>query len=1568
MTQFARALDGSFRSPGFVSGPKDAGVSGIPFLNIGSGDGQMMQNISTAPNAPTGTLKIFDGMNMPLDQIESGSEVANEAVFDSWTQNPLAAVHKTFSQFMSDAKLTGLSDAANLALSKALFGLQSQGESENDIMDALLSVQARLNTAQQEVEARHRVMSRVSVSVDQMAAVGMPFNNAGDLPLVGTDPVDLAAQMNVYLVQELASVKGEQPQHSVEAAINDLATTHETGVQVLDAVTLAQLPTVLTTEQAVVMAEVIGSLAAQDYTIVYGTAEQLAAYDAAKGFNTDTSAAGSVLGYTNIAAKTIYLVSPSTETLLHELVHAASFEAVNAHYSGTSTNKVAGAVKRIEALMEQFLSQGAELTQTSDQLNATFNTVSGVVQAHLAAGRKAEALNEFMAWTLTNASLVRLAQRQQASKLGRIKDALVAAIKSMFGIKADAGKDLFSNLLFNSAILMHAQPSLATRFAAGTLFQNSIYGDNDRLSAINAALNTTIGRYLQNPVKAGNIDETSALMTGIQNGYLVAQSFMNHGFTMSAQEASTFNTIVTALSTEAAIDPNAMAGVQQLYAHVMKKLSIESFMADPDSTDPADRYYAAEKFDVLSGKYLVTKDLAGRSSLLPAFLALATTNEAFRAVLAKIDLPKSALNEAGTLDALLENTGNSLMDKLGQRMTGTQKASNVQQAIDLLNARMAEVINQRESFIDTMASKPGGVMDRTNDLVVEGMDKLGSKALDFAKRTQRNAAGRLERAVGGVAAGFAALISDSSAGAVAEATMATINKTKMWDSVHTLINDLVGRTENNASIYDMIKAVRSVVQRTRQQYRENLPELLAEKFSRELSKQEKASLHRSMAKTDLAALGKDALKLATDPTAAIKGLEADLSKTQHWNLIQAKAKQLATYMNTGVVGRNLLRNPEAIARLFGENVKVAALADIGKLDRLITLYALQGLNQADKDILVSLAQSEAAGMEFTLAYLQGQRAEEQRKAVGRAKFNSYKGYVPSIGNDGVSMLVANDSEFSKLVGKSYERVGDYEGNSLERGLKRGYYFIPVAARGTFEQGIMQNVHQTAGGVDASTGYTTAQTAGRITDLADVKKLSKYMARETGPDHFLPVYSETGNVVAYERSLDPVMMERTLGEQDLHKAIGQWRGRQVEEGFSQVFNDKLIERLHAMHERDLSQNLDNAKQYVDVFTTTDPVLRDAVNLMSFDTRAKVEALFGNQFMVRRDMLNDVLGYRAASLGDAWTGNSRWSPETLKAVRNVATSAFGNNAYKMLMTAEKTVQNIVGDAKVLIVVKSVVVPVANLMSNMFQLAARGVPVKAMAKAMPSKLAEVEAYTKSLVRRIEAEAELRAARGEPRLERKLKTEIQSINDSHKRMSIWPLIEAGEFSGIADAGMTRNEIDLTSGRLQAYMEQAAAKLPGWGSTVGRYALVTKDTALFQGLQKAVEYGDFLAKSILFDDLVNRKGLTKAQALAQITEEFVNYDRLSGRFRGALENFGLLWFYNFKIRSVKVAASMIRNNPVHALFASLAPAPELFGTIGLPTEDNMISKLADGTLDYSIGPGQGLHSAMLNPWINLTQ
>ena len=493
-------------------------------------------------------------------------------------------------------------------------------------------------------------------------------------------------------------------------------------------------------------------------------------------------------------------------------------------------------------------------------------------------------------------------------------------------------------------------------------------------------------------------------------------------------------------------------------------------------------------------------------------------------------------------------------------------------------------------------------------------------------------------------------------------------------------------------------------------------------------------------------------------------------------------------------------------------------------------------------------------------------------------------------------------------------------------------------------------------------------AGRITDKPSVDRITKALARgERGNEPLLPVYDDKGNVVAYEQSIDPNMLKHIEGENHLARAIGVWRGRQVEEAKAQRFNDMLIENLHSMYENDIKMSASNKSQYVNLLgSKLDPVTADALKLMNSETRQKAESLFGEgELWVRRDMLNDALGYRAASVGDAWSGNSRWSPETLDTFKKAMLGVFGNRAYKYTMGGENLVQNLVKEAKTLIVVKSVVVPAVNFLANLYQMVARGVPVKNIAKSIPQKTAEINQYLKSRLRQVDAEAELRAATN-PNQIRKLKAEIQSITDSHKRMSIWPLLEAGEFSSIADAGIGRDDILITEGKLHEYMEKLADKLPKSVRTAGRYALITKDTALFQGIQKTVEYSDFIAKAIIYDELTQRKGKTREEALGRVTEEFVNYDRLPGRFRGYMESIGLMWFYNFKIRSAKVAVSMIRNNPVHAAMAMLAPTPTMFGNVGLPIQDNIFSIAAKGGLDYSWGFGQGLRAHNLNPWMNL--
>lgn len=1050
---------------------------------------------------------------------------------------------------------------------------------------------------------------------------------------------------------------------------------------------------------------------------------------------------------------------------------------------------------------------------------------------------------------------------------------------------------------------------------------------------------------------------------------------------MTMQERRLFTNIVAALATEAAIHPAALARAQEYYTHVTKNLKVEDFMADPNSTNPADRYYAQQKFDTLMGANNIEFDAQGRSSLLPTFVGLAMVSDDVRSVLAGMPVMKADKASGNTVDAMLTNIGVAAMDSLNKRVAGDTKATNVQEGIDALAETIMESSLNAQSFYDSVATPTGNMIDRANQYIIDGVDRLADATLDTARNVASNAKNPLVKATAHAAQLVAAVATEKNGEKVAQGVMAAMNQGKAWQPFHDLINDIVGRTKSNASVYDMIKAVRSQVQADRQQFREHLPTTIASKFSRKLTDAEWKAMHTGMGKTDLAVLRdtmslgeiRDILSSQKEMDKLVNKLEADLQNQagRNWPLINRKSKQLAQYMINGTVGNNLLRNAEAISRLLGERTNIKSTVDVATLDKLITLYAIEAMNQTDRDALSSLAQTETEGMDFATSYLVGQRVEEKRKAQNddRARLNHYKGFIPTENKQGVNLIVAEDSQFNELSEKSFTRIAGYQGSSGERNRSRGYYFSPVAARAPYSQGILQNVRNTAGGVDVGTGFTMGtMVAGRITDKPSVDRITKALAKgERGNEPLMPIYDANGRVVAYEQSIDPNMLTHIAGQDNLAKAIGVWRGRQVEEAKAQKFNDALIENLHAMYEKDMADSVSNRSQYVNLLgSKLDPVTADALRLMNAETRQKAESLFGNgELWVRRDMLNDALGYRTASVGDVWTGNSRWSPETLDTFKKAMLGVFGNRAYKYFMQGENITQTVVREAKTLIVVKSLVVPAVNFLANLYQMVARGVPVKDIAKGIPQKTAEINQYMRSRLRQVDAEAELRATTN-PNQVRKLKAEIQSITDSHKRMSIWPLLEAGEFTSIADAGISRDDLLIPDGKIQEYMQRLADKLPKKLQTAGRYALITKDTALFQGIQKTVEYSDFIAKAIIYDELTKRKGKSKAEALGRVTEEFVNYDRLPGRFRGYMESMGLMWFYNFKIRSTKVAVSMIRNNPVHAAMAMLAPTPTMFGNVGLPLQDNLISAAADGRLDYSIGFGQGLRAHNLNPWMNL--
>ena len=1604
----ATNLDDRMRVPMSIYAPSQAGVAGIPFMTIGTGDGMMMQTLSTMKGAPKNTLKIFDGMNIGINDITDASRKANEAVYTSWQGNPIKNVYDSFSKFMKNVDFNKLSDKtiddiARSALDFEQLSHISRVEGDRQYKIDMIKnsgvnlIERNLRNIALGVDIRHKVMNQVQTTVDQMAAVGASYVNNGKISLEGLTVDQQVAKLNELFDAELnkrrdavRATKAE-PVKEVSAkeapAMEQVGRVLKSGVRLLSNTAITKLAKEMSPEQQAVLKEVQKSLAAKDYKVVYGTPAQLDAYAIEKNItrpapeDIEAAEAGNAYGWTNFDDKTIYLVTPSLETLVHELVHASTFESVLAHYEGTPNE----AVQNIEDLMNQF--RTLDVKNESPAVREAYADALNTINGHLSNGfiepamAKAAALNEYMAWGLTNRELI--SKQKKTTALKTMVQSVYEAIKRLvFGRKKAPANadDMFSGLLFNSSVVMRGQAPTAAVAKDTTLFHNKAYGDNTRLEELGQTFDKLITNYIgSEPVQ--QVIRKGKFSDAVVNATKVTRDVQAHGFTMSMQEQRLFTNIVAALATEAAISPAALSRAQEYYTHVTKNLTVEAFMTDPDSTNPADRYYAQQKFDTIMGANNIEFDAQGRSSLLPTFVGLAMVSEEVRKVLADIPVMKVDKKSGNTVDAMLTNIGTAAMASLNARIAGDTKATNVQEGMDALAQTIMQTSLNAESFYDSVATPTGNAIDRANQYLVDSIDVLSTRALEGAREVAANTKNPLVKGAAHAAQLVAAIATEKNGSIVAEGVMAAMNQGKVWQPFHDLVNDIIGRTKSNASVYDLIKAVRAQVQADRQQFREHLPTTIASKFSRKLTNDEWKAMHTGMGKTDLAVL-RDTMSLdeirdlLTDQKIVdreVNKLEADLQKQagRNWPLINRKSKQLAQYMINGTVGNNLLRNATAISRLLGERKTTRSVVDVAQLDKLITLYALEAMNKTDREILSSLAQTEIEGMDFATSYLVGQRKDEMAKAKSdsRATLNQYKGYIPGETKQGVNLIVAEDNQFADLIEKSYVRLGTYQGSSANRGPARSYYFAPVQAQAPFSQGILQNVRNTAGGVDLGTGFTMGtMVAGRITDKPSVDRITKALARgERGNEPLLPVYDVNGNVVAYEQSIDPNMLKHIEGENHLARAIGVWRGRQVEEAKAQRFNDMLIENLYSMYENDIKMSASNKSQYVNLLgSKLDPVTADALKLMNNETRQKAESLFGlGELWVRRDMLNDALGYRAASVGDAWSGNSRWSPETLDTFKKAMLGVFGNRAYKYVMGGENLVQNLVKEAKTLIVVKSVVVPAVNFLANLYQMVARGVPVKNIAKSIPQKTAEINQYLKSRLRQVDAEAELRAATN-PNQIRKLKAEIQSISDSHKRLSIWPLLEAGEFSSIADAGIGRDDILITEGKLQEYMDKLADKLPKSVRNAGRYALITKDTALFQGIQKTVEYSDFIAKAIIYDELTQRKGKTREEALGRVTEEFVNYDRLPGRFRGYMESVGLMWFYNFKIRSAKVAVSMIRNNPVHAAMAMLAPTPTMFGNVGLPIQDNIFSIAAKGSLDYSWGFGQGLRAHNLNPWMNL--
>lgn len=1600
---FSGGLDREFMGKASLPGPSAAGVSAMPLMTISRGDATMMINYFAAQDPDMRVLPVFDGLEMPADGIASISEKINKAVADAWLrENGAIDMRDSFRDFMQQ-------------------GLKP--EEMKEAKELLTS----LEEIAMETEARKAVMRRVSYSMDHMASGRTPYNSEGEVFDYDPAALDyderLAEWLNTLLEEERARLKTEGENRARQAGVERdnaafLKAVQDAGVQVgemgVTRLTMKNMARVLSglganggmTREKMQIFKLLQPLL-PDFTFLVGSKEDLTAYRAHR-FGVKGDALD--LGQIDFKNGTIYVASGSSETTLHEMVHAVTMKLVMAYYDDptTLTDTQHKAIKNLEGLMTQF--RGLDFKETTDAVldgqdgpmsvaSLVQSQINGFLQNQDSLS-KARALNEFMAWSLTNQDLIetlkktRARSEQQGFLKGLLADLVqivrdsMRAVRQLFGFGSEVPMDVFSNIAFNTGMLVYGQPNAQPGVLlepVGTVLQQRLGQPVDaRLDRLMASFQEKVGAHLENILETQGPGKKAAEEWLIAQYADEAMNIVSANFwSLDAQQKQAFRVIQQSFAASTKFDSAALTRAEKLFEHVTSQLSPDSFVTDP--TDPNDVIRSERMFEALMGArgYAVRGQ---KSNLLATFVALSQTHPGFRRILGSMGMPKSVKVDGSSVDEALTTMAEKGIETLERVLSGDRRSNKTSlQSMDDLAETLSLIRKDEQTQIEQMASS---LLDRADSRGSKLLSKSADRLTDFADDLLLSQQKGIRKAATDAVAQSAKLVAgimDASRGeALATAVTSQLNQTnKAPRFITEMINEIIGMTNENEAVLGLVNRVKYAVSKLRQEYRTETPQIIAKQFTKKLSEPEWTALHTGLGRTDLAVLVEDlgmpeTLKMLTDKKAREKKgqeLQEFIKKRMPrvMSFYDEQAQNLARYMVTGEIDsetRVFHRNAEAIAMLLGTGLQGTNDPEvITALDQLTTLYAIEFLDADTVTRVTDLVKNEKDGVEFSVHYLRALHAQEKTRASSDiARFNAYKGYLPMEIPDGASLIVADDADRNILVAKGYTRIGKYEGTRLESG-SRGYYYSAVSGRNTFSQGIMQTVHSSAFGVDPKTGFSVGGNTGGVIQGRAVATLERKLAQVTylGKEVLMPVFDEKGNVVAYERSLAPEMVQRLRRNTHLGEMLGAWAGRQTEEEMALEFNRTLIDRTHDAYveggrQRRLGEFVNLADKSI-----TDPILIDAWKMVPKETREYIETKFGpGEFWVRKDMVNATIGYRMASVSDFWTGLSRWDPKAQQAFVKAATTVFGENTFRYLVTAEKALQTGVSMAKHIIVVSSIIVPVSNFASNFIQLTLRGVPLRNIVKGMSSKLLEIDLHLKHLDRKVEIRALLARYSTDPVMTRRLETELQSLDDADRRMSIWPLIEAGEFSTISE-GLTDLDGSLTEGKWADRIAALAERIPAKFGTVGRYAAITRDTALFKGMSRATQYGDFLARAVLFEHRMG-EGDTQEEALRAVTEEFVNYNFLPGRSMSYAESVGMVWFSAYKLRSMKVALNLVRENPVRALLMTANPlGVNVPGVdVGSPLSDNLASVVADGRLPYSLGPGMLFRAPEMNPWVNM--
>lgn len=1634
-----RELDGKMRRSTFgVDMPTytEPGTRVMPLL---------VQSVEAAMQAiardinPNNALNVFDGYINAVSHLDTGSQAINQGVLQSWNEfDLLQDFTNRFEQAMDGVNLAEeLGPEADARLEQSFRGImemigadETNAPTSPEVVEAFTTLLKR-EAATQTAIKQGLLGGEAVTSINQMTGANIPFNvkngkqTDGEATDTRTPLEQLVANIELPTMDSVSLPKGRvtiPPTRQMTEALDRNGRTikgHE-GVKVLakgDVVAAVReaaksLPSRQNRITGFILDKIINSIP-NDINVYVGSPEALSGVQQEMTPDTKVEFNDTFLGLTQ--GQNIYIGSQSIETVMHELIHAATADTVHNYYSNPEAITPAQRVEvaSIEGLMNKFVN---EYSSTNPETDAVID----LINTHITSGDMAQATAEFIAWGLVNPRMIdAMTQKTIAGTVTNVLKQLADSIKRLFAIGSNPDvTSYWSRLLGHTVALTdstnpvksndetsYAQTNAnnINRLDAETLFNKLDAGKatQDHVNHLTDTLD-----YLQsNIIKV--IKNTGQQISGLdhyQEKLLVdsidpeidnsPNALIAHGFNMSEKEAFVFKMLQVSMKYGLENFSPSVLVARSLYAQARDTLKVEDFLTAPNNRSATEMALAKQRYDAVFGNTAVTTDATGRTNRLANFIALAETNEQLRNKLSQISVKRTRQTPVTTLRERIGDLTNAILTWLSGLATKSLGNTDVASRLTKLAKNISHVDSEaRDNLFGRLVRGAEEITDTTQDKLKSFGHTIRRQLLKVEKKVPKSVAF-------GITAG-SAVFNDQDAQDVRDAITniyMTIHQNGKLGTVAELVNEFIGSNETNSTIHTLLTQKNMAADRARQIIREMVPGMIEKTFV-SLNQTEKEAIQRVVANTDMAYLFANGYDLArlneflTNPTELAKEIASIESQLQTAGAQNApfyikSAYGLAKQMVHGVSPLAYqLPNAAAIARLIGTGRVRPNDATVNTVTQLVdtmaSLAALKELSQTDIATVSNLINREMTkgepnnnGMTFTLKYYSSLQGAELAKSGQNQALAGIKGFTPTLSDPNKKVIIASIKDEPSLSRRGYTRGAQVARDPQDTNKEPMYYYQSNnGGEPRWIAGVMSTLQNTVGGVNPITGRTVngAMTPGvwRATEknnLSTRKRSSidnlfdANAPMPTGNNSYMqPVLNRAGSIMGYSYQMPRANKEAHLDvDNDFTKVIGAWEGRIAEEIQAARYNEMLLQRLHEMYVKDAREG--RAYQYITMDeNSTDHQLKEIYELMPIEMKEQAKKIWPDgKIKVRKDLLNNAFGYREPSVLNMWTGQTGYSKEFQKAFTSIAETFLGKNAARYLRLGERGLMEFVKEMKDWIVVRSVVVSAANILSNMVHLATVGVSPVTMAKDMSTAVLAAEEYRRN-EKLINEYSHYLAVNHNPKMADEYQRKISELKDSQARNPVADLIKAGLLPTIAEDLGQQDSYSLKD-KLLNKMDEYTSGIPDSVKRVAKEVTLSRDSNVYFLLNRSIQYGDFVAKYSLYKHLITRKSnpMDKDSALNRVMDEFVNYDVLPSRTRFYLDAIGLTWFLNYKIRIQKIILRTIRENPLRALFLMFGNSVES----GLPniTEANLVT----GSLSYNVGMGTALNGFTVHPLVSL--